>query len=251
VAVDFLLPAKLSRWHLVSASFDVPDGVTRPVFHVVPYPLGAGVSDKAIDEGWVISAIPRAADVRLQFEVNERGVPMKFQVLEASADVWGNEAIAVVRRWRFTPGTKDGKPFAVPCTIDLVWGQKTWTPEILAKVHRQLQATATPQPPLDIPTLPPPPPIIPTMAPEPAKPEITAAYFIDDPQRPHNQVCVILSVVVAENGTLSDIRVIRTLGYAYNSEAIDAVRTWKIETEKPSPGPGSLRYIEVDFAVAH
>jgi TonB family protein len=68
VTVNFLLPAKLSRWHLVSAAFAVPDGASRPVFHVVPYPLGAGVSDKAIDEGWVISAIPRAADVRLQFE---------------------------------------------------------------------------------------------------------------------------------------------------------------------------------------
>ena len=247
VAVDFLLPAKLSRWHLVSASFDVPDGVTRPVFHVIPYPLGAGVSDKAIDEGWVISAIPRAANVRLQFQVNERGVPVKFQGIEASADLWVNEAIAVVRRWRFTPGTKDGKPFAVPCTVDLVWGQKTWTPEILAKVNNQLQVAATPKP-ADIPTLAPPPPLIPTMTPPPAKPEVTAAYFIGDPQHPHDQICVILSSVVESNGALSNIRVVRSLGYAYNSQAIDTVRAQYHVIEMPEPG---LRYIEVDFAAEH
>jgi TonB family protein len=78
------------------------------------------------------------AGVRLQFEVNERGVPAKFRVLAASADLWGNEAITVVRRWRFTPGTKDGRPIAIPWTIDLIWGQKTWNAEILAKVKDQL-----------------------------------------------------------------------------------------------------------------
>lgn len=32
VAVDFLLPSKVSRWHLVRAAFDLPEGSTRPVF---------------------------------------------------------------------------------------------------------------------------------------------------------------------------------------------------------------------------
>jgi TonB family protein len=240
VAVNFLLPRKVSRWHLVNASFDVPDRATRPAFHVVPYPLGAGVSNKAIDEGWVISAIPRAASVRLQFEVNERGAPAKFQVLDASADLWGNEAIAVVRRWRFTPGTKDGKPVAVPCTVDLVWGQKTWTPEILARVHDQLRVAATPESSLGTPTLPTPPSLMPIMTAPPAR----AMYFIDDPQRPHDQICVILNVVVGLDGALGNLRVVRSLGYAYDSEAIDAVRARKLITEKPHPG---LRYIEVDF----
>jgi TonB family protein len=226
VAVNFLLPSKLSRWHLVNASFDVPAGTTRPIFRVVPYPLGAGVSDKALDEGWVISAIPRAADVRLQFEVNERGVPAKFQVLGASADLWGNEAIAVVRRWRFTPGSKDGRPVAVQCTVDLIWGQKTWTPEILAKVYDQLHAAASSTPGSSTPT-------------------IKAVYLIDDPQKPHDEICVVVKVVVDANGAIGNIQVMRTLGYAYNSEAIDAVRAGKLLSEKLAPGP---HYIEFDFA---
>jgi outer membrane biosynthesis protein TonB len=173
--------------------------------------------------------------------VNERGVPGKFQVLEASAELWGTEAIAVVRRWRFTPGAKDGKPVAVSCTVDLVRGQKTWTPEILAKVHDQLPVAATPEPSLGTPILPAPPSIAPIMT----APPVRVMYFIDDPQRPHDQICVVLSVIVDANGALSNIQVARSLGYAYTSEAIDAVRARKLVTENPNPGP---RYIEVDFA---
>jgi len=146
VPISFVLPSKFSRWHLVGASFQPPDGVTRPVFLTEPYPPGAGISNKAIDEGWVISAIPRSALVKIQFDVEKNGVPTRFRVLSASAELWGDEAIAVLRRWRFTPGAKDGESVAVPCTVDLVWGGKVWTPETLAKLHESMLIAAKPQP---------------------------------------------------------------------------------------------------------
>ena len=48
VAVNFLLPSKLSRWHLVGAWFQPAAGVSRPVFLTEPYPLGAGISNRRL-----------------------------------------------------------------------------------------------------------------------------------------------------------------------------------------------------------
>jgi hypothetical protein len=48
-----------------------------------PYPLGA--------------AIRRSATVTLQVDVDEHGIPTNFQALTASAELWGDDAIAVVR----------------------------------------------------------------------------------------------------------------------------------------------------------
>jgi TonB family protein len=73
IAVDFLLPDKLSRWHLMGESFHPPEGATRPVFLAEAYPLGAGIGPRAIDQGWVINAIRRQATVTLSFDVEEHG----------------------------------------------------------------------------------------------------------------------------------------------------------------------------------
>lgn len=251
VPIYFLLPEKLSRWHLVGAAFQPPEGASRPVFLTEPYPLGAGISDKAIDEGAVISAIRRDATVKLQFDVNERGVPTKFQVLAASDNLWGDEAITVVRRWRFKPGAKDGKPVPVPCALDLVWGQKVWTSESLAKLAGNL-ATLTPAPlqPAPVPVLiPPADPLALATSPAGAPPKIAAAYFIIDWQRPRNQICVILSAAIDKDGIPRNVQVVRSLGYAYDSVAIDAIRSWRLNPTLLNGQPVSMtRLIEVDFA---
>src|SRR2546425_1079694 len=39
VAVDFLLPSKQSRWHLIRVAFDPPEGASRPGFRSAKYPL--------------------------------------------------------------------------------------------------------------------------------------------------------------------------------------------------------------------
>lgn len=231
VAVNFLLPSKLSRWHLISAAFEPPEGASRPVFLPEPYPLGAGISDRAIDEGWVISAIPRSATAKLQFDVDARGRPTNFQVLAASADMWGAEAIAVVRRWRFRPGQKDGKPVGVPCTLQFVWGQKTWTPQILAKIREDLHKAAPD-------TSPPP-----NTSPEVPRGTVSAAYIIADPT-PHSPYSVILSVIVDQHGVSPTVQVVRSLGSAYDSQALEAVRNWRFLNSFPVPSPV---LIELDF----
>ena len=232
VAVNFLLPTKLSRWHLVSASFQIPEGSTRPTFLTEPYPLGPGVSNKAIDEGWVISAIPRSATVRLQFTVSERGVPTKFQVLDASADVWGDEAIAVVRRWRFAPGSKEGQPVSVPCIIDLVWGQKVWPPETLAKIYDWMHRT--PEPPQ------------PSASGTP--PTVTSISLLegDTPQNPYS---VVVSLIIGADGVPTNLRVLRSLGAEFDSQALEAARQWRFKPATLNGSPAALpANIELDFA---
>ena len=232
VAVNFLLPSKLSRWHLVDASFEPPEGVSRPVFVTEPYPLGAGISGQAIDEGWVIAAIPRAATVTLLFDVDEHGHPANFQVLAASAPMWGNEAIAVVRQWRFKSGSKDGRAVAVPCTLDLVWSQKVWTPAILAQLRGKLSVTAAN-------------PSQPVASPESAKPTITRAYRIDN-DGPHWPYSVVVSATIGQNGVPANVSLVRSLGADYDSKAIEAVRQWRFSLVNGKPAATTIT-IELDF----
>jgi len=230
VAVDFLLPEKLSRWHLVGASFQTPEGASRPIFLTEPYPLGAGISVRAMDEGQVIAAVRRAATVTLQFDVDEHGVPENFQVLAASATLWGDEAIAVVRKWRFTPGVKDGDPVSVPCTLDLVWGQKLWTSELLAHMREVMSGAMmharTDVPVSDMPGMPGPPP------------KIKSIVEIED-TTPHSPHSVVISAIISEDGVPENIDVVRGLGAEFNQTAIDAVRhsRFKLTLLNGSPVP--------------
>ena len=129
IPVDFLLPGKQSRWHLTRVAFDTPEGASRPVFLSVTYPLGSGLALDAgpspiIDEARIVAAVGRQARAIISFDIDVNGFPRNFQAPDASADVWRNQAIALVRAWRFTPGMKDGKPIQIRCTLSLVWGKR-------------------------------------------------------------------------------------------------------------------------------
>lgn len=138
VAVDFRVPSKQSRWHLIRVEFYPPEGAPRPVFMSTRYPPGAGISKATIDEGRLLGAIGRLGTATLLFDVDEHGLPEHFWVTKASDDAWGNEAIAVVRDWRFIPGTKDGIAVAVRCSLDLIWGPRTLTQKAMAWGRAQL-----------------------------------------------------------------------------------------------------------------
>ena len=234
VAVNFLLPSKLSRWHLVGASFHVPEGVSRPVFLTEPYPLGAGISERAIDEGAVI-AVRRPATVALEFDVDPSGVPTNFEVVAASAPVWGPEAIALVRNWRFKPGSKNGQPVSVACMVDLVWGQKVWTPELLAQMRMSYS------PPLATPDR------SPIVGPESAAARIMSIHEIES-TTPRNPYSDVVSILLGEDGVPSNLQLLRRLGQQFDEVAIEAVRNShfppKLLNGKPMP---MSTFIEVDF----
>lgn len=127
--LNFLLPAKTSRWHLLQVTFDNPDGTSRPRFIKTIYPEGYGVSSAIVDDARLIAAIGRQALVTLQFDVDSSGRPTAFRIKQATGPGWGQQAISFVRNWRFLPGDKNGGLVSFPCTINLVWGEKKFTEE--------------------------------------------------------------------------------------------------------------------------
>ena len=72
----------------------------------------------------MLAAIGRYATAKLSFEINDQGLPVSFQVVNASDPIWGTEATALVGEWRFSPGTKEGIPITVPCSVELIWGAR-------------------------------------------------------------------------------------------------------------------------------
>jgi TonB family protein len=144
VTVDFRLPDKQSRWHLIKAEFKPPEGASRPQFSKTRYPYGAGISLNAFEEALVIRAIGREATATVAFDVDEHGSPVNLQVLNASHPIWAPEAIAVVRDWQFVPGTKYGAPVSVLCTVDLVWGPTNLSTQALQWAVAQLSAPSLP-----------------------------------------------------------------------------------------------------------
>ncbi len=106
------------------ATFHLPAGASRPIFVSAFYPLGDGVSAGAIEEGQLVGAFGRTATATIQFDIDEHGVPVNFEVEKSSAEGWGPEAIRITRAWRFKPGTNDGKPVVVPAAFAFAWGQK-------------------------------------------------------------------------------------------------------------------------------
>jgi TonB family protein len=136
IPVEFRLSTKQSRWHMIGVQFDTPPGAARPVFTSAQYPIGAGLGPEAMEEGRLVAAIGRLATAKLTFDVDEHGVPVHFQVPNSSEAVWGSEATALVARWRFTPATKNGIAAAVPCTVELVWGERELNDPMLAQVYQ-------------------------------------------------------------------------------------------------------------------
>jgi TonB family protein len=125
IEVEFRLLSKNSRWHLIRLEFQPGANTVRPVFLRADYPAGAGVRRDSIDDARLVAIMGRYATTTLSFDVNEHGTPVNFVVLGASREVWGQEAIGIVRKWRFRPGMKDGIAVSVPCQIDIVWGSRT------------------------------------------------------------------------------------------------------------------------------
>ncbi len=147
VPVEFSLPSKQSRWHLIGVDFRPPEGASRPRVLSPNYPGGAGVfNGAAIEEGRILGGIGRQAFITLSFDVNEGGLPVNIQVVRSSDPVWDDQATTVLRYWRFTPGMKDGKPISVPCSFDFVWGPRDLASRDVARLFSALHPPPLPPP---------------------------------------------------------------------------------------------------------
>ena len=233
VAVDFSLHVKASRWHLIGVDFRPPEGATRPTVLSAFYPAGAGVFNAAaIDEGRLLGAMGRQAFVTLSFDVDESGVPTNIQAARSSDAVWNDQATTVLRAWRFTPGTKDGKPVVVPCTFDFAWGPRSLEPREIARVVSELHQ--------------PPPPTTFLGTPEP--------IYRPNPQYPEQarnagvEGTVTAMLVIGEDGSPTDIRLVKGLQPAVDGSVIDALRQWRFRARLLNGVPANTGVlVEITF----
>jgi len=212
VAVDFSLHFKPSRWHLIGVDFHPPEGATRPTVLSAFYPAGAGVfNSTAIEEGRLLGAIGRQAFVALTFDVDEQGVPTHIQVARTSDDIWNDQATAVLRGWRFTPGMKDGKPVSVSCTFDFAWGPRSLEPKVIAQIRGLLHQPQGPATFLGHPE--------PIYSPDPPYPEQARNAGLDGTVR--------AMLVIGEDGAPRDVRVLQGLGPLIDGSVTEALRQWR------------------------
>ena len=111
ISVRFHLLDKASNppgWHLDRATFQTPEGATRPVLEKIHAPqIKRDVAD---------------ATATVRFEVNEKGTATNFRVEKASDEGWARDVTEALREWKFAPARKDGAPLPVPGTMDFVRG---------------------------------------------------------------------------------------------------------------------------------
>lgn len=94
-----------SDWRLVRVVFRATGGATPPVFLKADYPQS--------DSG-------PFASVLLHLIVAENGVARDLQPNKTADPKLAKKAMAIVSRWRFTPGERDGRPTSVEADFELV-----------------------------------------------------------------------------------------------------------------------------------
>jgi TonB family protein len=231
--VDFVLPSKQSRWHLVGVEFQVPAGASRPTFAAADYPLGPGLSLAAYDEASLLAAIGRGASATVSFDIDERGYPGHFVIVKNSEDVWGPEAVMLIQSWRFHPGMKAGAPVTVPCTLSLVWGPEDFTSGAIAGQVAQLYS-------------PPPQTVTPWRVISKLDP-----VYTEEARRAGVEGTVDVAMTVDEQGMPQNVRAITSLGAGLTESAQEAVSQWRFEPAIINGRPvAEQAVVRVDFRLS-
>lgn len=109
VEVNFRLLREPGAWALTRAVFTPPEGATRPVITLAPYPP-------------IYTPTGRTGSVTISFDVDPNGMAENLHIEKSSDPALESEVIRIVRGWQFRPGIKDGQPVTVPCTMEFVEG---------------------------------------------------------------------------------------------------------------------------------
>ena len=226
IPVPFLLPSKSSRWHLLSAYLETPEGGERATVLSTSYPEGAGISAGAYEQASIVHAIGRHGMATISFDIEVNGAPMNFVVDEQSEKVWGGEAIEVVKPWRFTPAMKNGAPVKSRATMQLAWGRKTWDAQTLSLVTGGRK-------PVDL------------------VPAALIGEYSEEGASRRIEGVVEVSFVLDAEGRPSDMRVVRGLGYGLDEKALEAISKISLRFNGESPKvDGVVQTLGVRFRLA-
>lgn len=91
------------------SGFRIGKGVSAPTLLFSPEPEYSEEARKAKFQG----------TVRLALVVDERGVPAQIRIITPLGLGLDEKAIEAVRKWKFKPGMKDGKPVAVQASVEV------------------------------------------------------------------------------------------------------------------------------------
>ena len=98
-----------------------PKGSTRlgrVDFHIPP-----GASKPTIEKGELpVSQESERATLTARLDVDERGNAVSIHIEDASDEVWASEVTAALRQWKFKPGSTNGVPVSIPCTMNFIRG---------------------------------------------------------------------------------------------------------------------------------
>ncbi len=135
---------------------------------------------------------------------------MNFSVNNASLDLWGDEAIAFVQRWRFKPGSFRGAYSSVPVTVDLAWGPRDLPAATIARLR-------APNP----------------ESPDEQTPKVIKVVRPHDPRQStpgaSSNVTVELSCIVGEEGVPRNIEVRKSPDGDLDQQAIAALAEWRFQ----------------------
>ena len=109
VEVNFRLSRERGAWALSRAVFHPPEGATRPVITVAPYPP-------------IYTPAGRTGNAAISFDVDPNGIAENLHIEKSSDPALESEVIRIVRGWQFRPGMKGGQPVSVPCTLEFIEG---------------------------------------------------------------------------------------------------------------------------------
>jgi TonB family protein len=191
------------------------------------YKLGAGITPpkviKSVDPKYSNEA-HRArleGNVVLLVVVDTKGKPTDIKVEKTLGGGLDEQAIKAVRKWRFSPGTKNGIPIDVPVHLNMAFHLEEPMPSDLYKVGGDVSA----------------PKVIHEPDPE----------YSEGARKARLQGVVVLSIVVDAEGKTRNIKVLRSLGGGLDEKAIEAVRQWRFVPAKKNGVPVSVE-IRVDVA---
>jgi len=201
VAVDFEV-GTAGPWFLDGSLIAVTrSNSPRPT--VVSEPV---LSEYAPPDSSLCSGQPGYVIVNL--EIDPHGVPANVRVNSTPNDTVSLGVVEAIGKWRFKPGTEDRKARPAKGTIVLecrpAKAQPAQTPD--ANTYRVGNDVTAP---------------VPIFRPEP--------QYSEEARKAKLQGDATLSVTVEANGKVSDIRVLKPLGFGLDEEAAAAVIQWRFK----------------------
>ena len=94
--------------HVSRVAFHLVDGSIRPVLENSVAPM---VSDGA-----------PGATASVKFDIDAKGDPVNVRIEKSSDQGWSRDVTDALSKWKFTPGSQNGSPVSVNCTMDFVRG---------------------------------------------------------------------------------------------------------------------------------